>query len=209
VTIGSVEPLKTLFARWSDQVHFVDVVVRQAHPGPGAPPYHSFEEKREDARRYQQEEEIPWLVLVDDLEGTVHRTYGGLADPTYLIDRDGVVAYYNMWTSAPVLHEAIRALLAQSGRGVVKGGAYRLPDLLPAVTDGWRGLRRGLPQSFLDLETASPGAATLTWFGHQLRPLLAPLAHRARPLPRRTKLGLAAGAAALAAVGARQWLRRR
>ena len=98
MTVGSVEPMKQLYARWSDQVYFIDVLIRQAHPGPGAGPYRSFEEKLQDAERYQREEGIPWVILVDDLEGTVHRTYGGLADPTYLIDRDGRVAYYNLWT---------------------------------------------------------------------------------------------------------------
>jgi len=107
--------MKKLYARWGDQVHFVDVMVRQAHPGPRVPAYHTFEEKLRDARRYVEEEKIPWVVLVDDLEGTVHQTYGGLADPTYLIDSDGRVAYYNMWTYAPVLHEAIHALEAQAG----------------------------------------------------------------------------------------------
>ena len=32
-----VEPLKRLHARWGDRVHFVDVLVRQAHPGPSEP----------------------------------------------------------------------------------------------------------------------------------------------------------------------------
>jgi hypothetical protein len=209
VTIGSVEPMKKLFARWSDHVHFVDVLVRQAHPGPCARAYDAFEQKQADARRYQEEEGIPWVVLVDDLEGTAHQAYGGLADPTYLIDRDGRVAFYNMWTSAPALHAAIRELLEQGGRGVVQEGTKRLPDLLPALTDGWRGLRRGLPQSFMDLETASPGAATLTWAGHQLRPLLAPLALRAKPLSVPAKIGLAAGTAALAFLGARRLARGR
>ncbi|MFO1533578.1 MAG: hypothetical protein ABR562_07810, partial [Thermoplasmatota archaeon] len=46
-------------------------------------------------------------------------------------------------------------------------------------------LRRGLPQSYLDLELASPGAGALTWAGYQLRPLLGPLTQRAKPLPPR------------------------
>jgi hypothetical protein len=197
VTIGSVEPLKQLYARWGDALHFLDVVIRQAHPGPGVREYRTLDEKIRDAVRYQEEERIPWIILVDDLEGTVHRTYGELADPTYLIDRDGRVSFYNLWTSAPALHEAIEALLAQEGRGVVAGGIERRPHLLPALTDGWRGLRRGLPQSAIDLETASPGAAGLTWLGHQFRPLLAPLALRAQPLPAAARAGLILGAGAL------------
>jgi hypothetical protein len=201
--------MKKLFARWSGDVHFLDVVIRQAHPGPGAPTYHTFEEKVADALRYQEEEKIPWPVLVDDLDGRVHLTYGGLADPTYLIDLDGRVSYYNMWTYAPSLYQAIEALLAQGGRGVVLEGVNQRPHMTPALTEGWRGLQRGLPQSYLEMELASPGAATVTGLGYALRPILAPFTQRSRPLPNSVKVGLAAGAAALAILGGRRLMRGR
>lgn len=198
-----MEPLKKLHARWGGYVQFVDVVVRQAHPGPGERPYQHPEDKLRDAQRYQGEEGIPWPVVVDDLPGTVHQAYGSLADPTYLIDADGRVAFYNMWTYAPVLHEAISALREQGGHGVVLGeGIDRIMHLGPALTDGWKGLRRGLPQTYWDMETAAPGSGALTWLGYQLRPLLAPLTLRAEPLPSSVKLGLAVGAIALAVFAA-------
>ncbi len=188
-------------------MQFVDVMVRQAHPGPAEPAYATFEEKREDAETYQREEGISWPVLVDDLEGTVHQVYSGLADPSYLIDADGRVAYYNMWTYSPVLHQAIEALLAQGGRGVVLGeGIDQTPHLMPSMTDGWKGLRRGLPQSFVDMETAAPTSATMMWLGHQLRPLLAPLALREKPLPSSAKLVI--GGAVVAAAALVLWSRR-
>jgi hypothetical protein len=174
-------------------VHFVDVVIRQAHPGRDVPAYQNFEQKWHDAWRYQEEESIPWTVLIDNLEGTTHQIYGGLADPTYLIDSEGYVAFYNMWTHVPTLHRAIATLLKQDGRGVVMGGVDSTPHLLPSIADGWRGLRRGLPQSFIDLETAAPTLASGTWLGHWLRPLLAPLALRAKPLPWPVRLSLAFG----------------
>lgn len=173
------------------------MLVRQAHPGPNARPYDHFEQKLRDAQTYQRDENIAWPVLVDDIAGTVHQVYGTMADPTYLIDADGRVAYYNMWTHAPTLNNAIETLLAQNGRGVVRGaGVDRVPHLLPSMTDGWKGLRRGWPQSFVDMETATPGVATSTWLGYQLRPLLAPLTLRAEPLPAPVRIGLAVGAAA-------------
>lgn len=76
------------------------------------------------------------------------------------------------------------------------------------MTDGWKGLRRGWPQSFIDLETSAPGMASGPWLGYQLRPLLAPLTLRSKPLPRSAKLGLAAGAAALLFLGARSLMSR-
>jgi hypothetical protein len=68
-----------------------------------------------------------------------------------------------MWTRAPAPHQAIDALLNQAGRGVVKDGIDRLPHPLASITDGWRGLRRGLPQSYIKLEIAAPGEQYLVW----------------------------------------------
>ncbi len=154
-----------------------------------------------DAEKYKHEDDVLYPVLVDDLEGTTHQVYGGLADPTYLIDADGRVSFYNMWTHAPTLHKAIDELLKQSGRGVVMGGTHRTPHLLASMTDGWKGLRRGLPQSFIELETSAPGAASMPWLGFQLRTLLAPLTLRAEPLPVPVKFALAVGAGALLTLG--------
>ncbi|MDQ3687441.1 MAG: hypothetical protein M3430_17845 [Acidobacteriota bacterium] len=190
-------------------MHFVDVVIRQAHPGPKVPPYRSFEQKMGDAEKFKREDGIPYTVLADDLQGTVHQVYGGLADPTYLIDAGGSVSFYNMWTHAPTLHEAIEELLGRGGRGVVKGGTDRVPHLLATIAGGWRGLRRGLPQSFIELETSAPGMATGPWLGYRLRPLLAPIALRAKPLPAPVKIGLAAGAATLLILGARAFFQDR
>jgi hypothetical protein len=196
--------MKKLHALVGDQVHFVDVLIRQAHPGPKEPPYESFDQKMEDAQRYGREEQLPWPVLVDDLAGMVHQVYGGLADPTYLIDTDGRVAFYNMWTHVPTLYEAIQALLKQDGRGVVNGGIDHVPHLLPSMTDGWKGLRRGLPQSLIDIETAGPGTGVGPWLGYQIRPLLAPLTLRAKPLPTPVKIVLTVAAVALLVLGARR-----
>ena len=201
---GSVEPLKQLHDLWGDRVQFLEVLVHQEHPGPArrapigdAPPYRSIEQKARDARRYKAEGGIPWPVLVDDLEGTVHQVYGGLARPAYLIDADGRVAFYNMWAYAPNLHLAIQDLLTQDGRGVVKGGIDRIPHLGATVVHGWRGLRRGLPQSFTDMMIALPGAGPALWLGYQMRPLLEPWLIRARPLPNSVRAAFGAGIIAL------------
>jgi hypothetical protein len=196
VTTGSVEPFKKLHARWGDAVQFLDVLVRQAHPGPGVEAYRTELQKLRDAEAYQQVEGIPWPVLVDDLNGRVHQRYGALADPSYLLDADGRVAFYLHWSNAPTLHQAIEALLAQDGRGTVLGGEQRVPHVGAAITEGWKGLRRGWPQSVIDMETALPGSAVVPWIGFQLRGLLAPLTLRAEPLPARTR------AIAYSAVGA-------
>lgn len=173
----------------------MDVLIRQEHPGPDVPPYSSFEQKLRDGQRHKEEDAIPWTLVVDDLDGSIHQQNGGLADPSYLIGTDGRLAFYNYWTHIPTLHRALTRLMERGGRGVV--GEHRVPHMLAAVTDGWRGLRRGLPQSFIDLETAMPGMASGRWPGYQLKPLLTPLALRATPWPPAVRHGVALVAAAI------------
>jgi len=195
-------------AYFGDRVRLVEVIVRQGHPGPEVPCYESFEQKLRDGYRYKELEAIPWTVLVDDLRGTVHQAYGSLADPTYLIDNDGRVAFYSVWTHVPTLFRAVGALLGREGLGVVLGGVDRRPHFGAALTNGWPALRRGLPQSAVDLETSVPLSAVGSWLGYQLRPLLAPVTLRERPLPPMAKAALGAAAAAAIIYGARRRTRR-
>ena len=198
MAIGSVEPLKRLHAHWGDRVHFVDVLVRQAHPGPSEPAYASDEQKVADAERYRRSEQIPWPVVVDDVEGTVHRSYGGSANSSYLIGTDGRVSFCAPVTGAHRLHRALEELMAGSGRRVVSGGIDLVPHLLTTFTEGWRALERGRPQSTDDLSRALPGSVALLLLGRAMRPVLAPWALGARPLPGRTRaVLLSLGTAAL------------
>lgn len=183
----------------------MSVEVRQAHPGPGAPPHRTQEEKSRSAEAFVREHHIPWTVLVDDLEGTVHKQYAELPDPSFLIGTDGRVAFVDYWTHVPRLHTAIERLLEMGGSGVL--GAARIPHPLATMVDGWPGIRRGLPQSFIELETAGPGLASSVWLGWQLRALLAPLARRSLPMPRSQQLVLA-GAALVLGAGAATVMRR-
>lgn len=184
-------------------------MIRQAHPGPEVQAYKTFDEKKADAEKFSREDNYSYPVLIDDVEGTTHQVYGGLADPTYIIDADGRVAFYCLWTHAPTLHTALEELVKQDGRGVVLGGVHRTPHMLSSIADGWRGLKRGLPQSFVELELSAPGLASLPWLGHFIKPLLAPIALRSRPIPPPVKIGMAVGAAALAVVAIKAFIGRR
>jgi len=138
-------------------------------------------------------------VLVDDLAGTVHRTYSGeMADPVFLIDSEGRVSFYGMWTHGPTLKRAIDELLAEGGRGVALG-LDRTPHLLASFVDGWRGPRRGGRRAVLEYDLGGFGAGTLSFLGNKAKPLLGPIALRATPLPTGAKLALGGGLVAAAA----------
>jgi hypothetical protein len=179
-----VPPLKQLYAWYGDRVQFLDILVRQAHPGEERPAYETYDQKLADARDYQHLEGIAWPVLVDNLAATVHRAYGGMSDPVYLIDRNGHIAFYQMWAHGPTLKRALDELLAQGGQGPpVAGGIDRTPHMTAAFIEGWRTMSRGGQQAVQDLQQAFPGAATLVSLGYAARPVLRPLLVRASPLP--------------------------
>lgn len=163
-------------------MQFHDVIVRQAHPGEDRHGFQSYEQKMAAAREYQRLEAIPWPVLVDDYEGRTHRAYSReMADPTFLLDADGRVAFYNMWTHVPTLKTALDALLAQAGRGVIGGGIDRKPHLLASFVDGYRGPRRGGRRAVLEYDLGGFGAGSLSFLGQKAKPLLEGVALRAAP----------------------------
>ncbi|CAA9221282.1 MAG: hypothetical protein AVDCRST_MAG76-718 [uncultured Acidimicrobiales bacterium] len=176
--------------------------IHQAHPGELRHRYSTFDQKLEGAREYKEQEQLPWPVLVDDLAGTMHREYSqGMADPTFLIDVDGQVSFYGMWTHVPTLHRAITALLSQDGRGQALG-LDRTPHLLASFVDGYRGPRRGGRRGVLEYDLGGGGAGTLSFLGNKAKPVLAPVALRSTPLPRQTKLAVALGLASFVLLGA-------
>ncbi len=180
-------------------------MIRQAHPGEERAPYRSYEEKLDSAREYGREEDIPYTVLVDDYAGTWHRAYSSeMTDPVFLIDEDGRVSFYLMWAHAPTLKRAIDELLERGGRGVVAGGIDRVPHLFVSFVNGYHGLRRGGRRAVREYNLGAFGAGALTFLGSKAKPVLAPLALRAEPLPASAKLALGGGLVGAAALGA--WL---
>lgn len=174
---------------------FLDVFIHQAHPGGLRHRYTTFEEKLAGALEYKAQEELPWPLLVDDLAGSVHHAYSrGMADPVFLVDANGQVAFYGMWTHAPTLQRAIAELL---GGRVVADALDRTPHLLASFVDGYRGPRRGGRRAVLEYDLGAFGAGSLSFLGNKAKRVLGPLALRATPLPGRTRMALGLGFAIL------------
>src|SRR5919205_804573 len=54
---------------------------------------------------------LPFVVAVDDLDGTFHRALGGNSNAVYLMDPNGIVAFRTLWSNdEPVLREALSAV---------------------------------------------------------------------------------------------------
>ena len=194
VTRGGAATMLELHRLYGEQVQFVEVLIRQAHPGERHGAYRSNEQKLQDGRDYKREENIPWPVLIDDLACSVQHSYGGLAAAAYLIDSRGTVAFCGTWGQSPALRDALDDLLARGGIGTPAGrGTDRRLHLAAAIVAGRDGPARGGRQSLIDLELGFPSANFLMIAGSALRPLLAPLALRTTPIPPKTRAAILAG----------------
>ncbi len=107
--MGEVSPLNALYAEYRDRgFAFLTVYVREPHPGERYGPHETFEQKLQYAVACREQDDIRTPVVVDDLDGTMHRAYGTLPNMIYILDREGRVVYKAMWTD----HADVAATLA-------------------------------------------------------------------------------------------------
>jgi alkyl hydroperoxide reductase subunit AhpC len=92
-------------------VQFLFVYVKEPHPGDAYPHHTSLEQKTRVARELQQLEEIRFPVLVDELDGQVHRAYGARPNPIFVVSRNGRLVYRAGHAEPAPLREYLEHLL--------------------------------------------------------------------------------------------------
>jgi hypothetical protein len=197
MTTGSLPGLKKLHREFAHETQWLLLYVREAHPGEQMPAHETLEQKRAQAERMRRQEGVDWPVLIGELDGRTHKAYSELPNHLFLIDREGRVAFRSEFAHAPSLYEALQKLRAQDWRGVVPEGMDKTVHMFGATAYGWRGPRRGGRVALNDLIKGAPPLAANLWMGKMMRPLLAPIAGRSRPLPTGAKVAMAAGALGL------------
>ena len=106
--MGEVSPLNEMYRNYRDKgFEFFTIYVREPHPGENYGPHKDFAQKLEFARQCRDQDGIENPLLVDDLEGTVHRLYGVLPNMVYIVSKEGRIVYKAMWTD----HDEIRVVL--------------------------------------------------------------------------------------------------
>ena len=89
--------MESLAIEYSGSVDFYVLYVREAHPGKNYPAHKSFSQKLKFAKDLIRLERVGRTVLIDDLEGTVHRDYGDRPNSIYIIGKAGVISYRADW----------------------------------------------------------------------------------------------------------------
>jgi peroxiredoxin len=183
MTAASIGEINELYDRFrGDDLEFLFVYVREAHPGERVPAHHTAAEKVRAAALLRDDEQVAMPLLVDDVGGPIHRKYSKLPSPAFLIDRSGRVAFRSMWANPEELASAIEGLLElQQERRVdhvvVRGGQDLSMPLPYDRLYSYRALERGGEESVNDFRSAigrfwpEPGAAPLSerLLGHPRR----------------------------------------
>src|SRR5262245_40526452 len=111
MTASAGPALKRLHREFGETISFATLYVREAHPGDHYPQPRTFAQKLGHAVAYRERDGIPWPILVDDVQGTLHRTLNATPGSLYLMDPAGRVAFRSLWANdAKPLREALAAV---------------------------------------------------------------------------------------------------
>lgn len=164
-TAGSIGAMNELHGEYDDEdTQFLFVYTREAHPGEKLPAHRSMKDKIYAAEKFREEEDVVMPILVDELEGNIHRKYGKLPNATYIIDKSGRIAFRSLWTRPGIVEDALEQLLErQHERGVehaiVNGGQDSTMPSTYTMLHAYRALERGGRRSIHDFrrELGLPG----------------------------------------------------
>jgi len=98
-------------------VRFLMVYTRETHPGEYIPKHTSFDQKLTHAKRFKEEDRVKIRVIVDSLDGEIHRKYGWLPNMVYIIDKLGRIAYKASWTDVNEVESVLENLLLWESKG--------------------------------------------------------------------------------------------
>jgi len=174
MTASANAVLKPLHQEFGDRAAFVTVYVREAHPGEKIPQPASFEEKLQNARLLRARDGIPWMVAVDDLDGSFHRAFGASSNAAHLMDPDGNVAFRTLWSNDErVLRPALHAIV-HGNPGPPSGRERRVVPLARGLARVEDVVRAAGPGAMDDLRRETPlvyAAAEVAWVWRTLTPL--------------------------------------
>ena len=158
ITDSKVHAMDELQKQFKD-VLFILLYTREAHPGEHYDAHESFEEKLERAREFANEYDIERSVLVDDIEGTVHRKYGGMPNSVHIIDPTGKVVMRGDWNNLKKVEEVLET---RDESRVYEHDIYRgRPALFTPKKGAIRVLWNAGPRAVWDFAKHGPGLALM------------------------------------------------
>ncbi len=142
-------------------ISFFLVYTRESHPAERYPHHTSWEQKLSHARDLQRLEGVRLPILVDDLEGTIHRSYGLWPNALFVAHRDGRLVYRSNMANSRELRQFLEDLvtadrLAEEGRMLHTEYSERLVGHEADQATHRRVYERAGPKAFEDYWSRRP-----------------------------------------------------
>ena len=130
-TASAMPDLNGLEERYGDRVQFVLLQVREAHPGAEVGQPHTLRDKVQHAQLTRDVYAVGWPVLVDDIDGTLHRQLDTKPNSLHIIGADGEILYRALFAGDAGVENAIAAIAA--GELLTKKSSQSLLPVLNSV----------------------------------------------------------------------------
>ncbi|MFZ2785410.1 MAG: deiodinase-like protein [Sediminibacterium sp.] len=109
---GQSKAMSKLAVRNKD-FHFLLLYVREAHPGKLVNAHNNIEQKCNLANRLNTEDNIiNRTIIIDDLNGTVHKILGAFPNMVFIIDSNRQIIFKAEWNNAKALQNAMQEFRA-------------------------------------------------------------------------------------------------
>jgi peroxiredoxin len=142
-------------------VSFFLLYTRESHPAENYPAHASFEQKLACARDLQRFEDIRFPILIDHLDGRIHRVYGVWPNALFVIHKDGRLIFRSNMANNRELRQFLEDLL-EAEKAAAEGKVTHLQyseRVLPHVADQGTHRRiyeRAGPKAFEDYWAKRP-----------------------------------------------------
>lgn len=97
MTISSLPLLNDLQANMNDKINIALVYVREAHPGEHYPQPCKIDEKRRHAQDFKKNYAINFPVIIDELDGSLHKILDVKPNSAHIIDATGNILFQSLW----------------------------------------------------------------------------------------------------------------
>jgi hypothetical protein len=171
MTASANPGLKRLHEKYGDRVQFLTLYVREAHPGEDQEQHRSYQEKVQHARALQDRDRLPWRIIVDDIEGSLHRSLDSKPNAAFLTDREGVIVYRSLWAGDEAgLARALDAV-SRGRRPQIQESTRRLGPMARGVGVMGETMRKAGPRAGRDMWKTAPPIAATAWVADLYQPL--------------------------------------
>ena len=124
--VFEIPALNQLYSEFESQgVSFFLLYTRESHPAEHYPSHSSWEQKAAHARDLQRLENVQVPIIVDDLDGKIHRSYGIWPNALFVIHKDGRLIFRSNMANLRELRQFLEDLIA-ADRAAVDGRVLHL-----------------------------------------------------------------------------------